>query len=175
MRIEVEVTRVPGLPSPDGAHALAWSCILDEVFADAFMHGITDLEMVLPCEALRDAAEIRADLTSGGRTPGGTAAALLTGAHEAPPPVSRVYVLSFGVVAPRGLRRLRPPVPVGGVPEQTLSVLSWQARGLGIPIRLSGLLKQPNLSDRFMYVMRRRFVAPGHVPAYYHLTTWTMP
>lgn len=172
MNITIAHSPLPGLPPPTGPHELAWSYILDAVFADAYHAGVKDMHVVLPTARLTRDVEVRAFLSQQERSPRLRAVAVLGGNSPSVDLADRVYMLGFGTLAPGGLRRLRtqPLVnmkPVGHLSCFTLSALLW-----GFPIRLARLANRPDLVDRALAAMRQVFATPRSPHAYYQLTVW---
>jgi hypothetical protein len=158
VKLELELTPLDGFPALQGAQQLAWNYLLDRIFADAYHTGVNALHLTLPSEQLIAEAKLRAELTPslGDRT----AHALLTPASSTPVKADTLYTLHYGRLSPfyqnKSVTRA----------HHLLSVFTWQARVLGLPIRL---LKSPQLVDRAMVAMRQRFTSEQYVAAYYHL------
>lgn len=170
MKVEVSVSALAGLPAPVGAHELAWSYLLDTVFADAYHARLGTLRLALPTACLLDDVQLRAALSQGEGEGVGVAALA-----AACPPVHgarRVYRLEFGVLAPGALRST-PTATTGLKLERQLSIYSWRARLYGVPMRLNGWRRRPDRQDRVTAAMRRLFACEGRVPAYYHLGVWS--
>jgi hypothetical protein len=172
MNVEVQVRSLSGLPTLSGPHELSWNYILDKVFADAFEHGLTELEIVLPSNALLETTKLRAQLTRSKEVIPKKGLALLAG--EIPvlsEKYARLYLLEFGRLAPSALRR---PVvlPATWKREHRTSIFSLQSKLLGIPIRVTEFLKRRDWTDRAGFKMRQSFASSTDVPAYYHLSTW---
>lgn len=180
MKVEITISPIPNLPEPTRAHELAWFYLLDAVIADAYHTRLDVLRLSLPSDVLKGEAQLRGELsqdTSGVNGVGGRVGVALLGLKQVlPAEVQRAYVLHFGVLAPRALRRGKISKKMHGWQlEQWLSIYSAQTYLHGLPIRLSLLLRRPDLYDRAMFAMRRDFVSEGRVPAYYHLSTWSQP
>jgi hypothetical protein len=159
VNLGLELTPLDGFPALQGAQQLAWSYLLDRIFADAYHTGVGTLHLSLPSEQLVTDVELRAQLTPslGDRT----AHALLTPTSTTPvEEADTLYTLHYGRLSPfyqhKSVSRAR----------HLLSVFTWQARVLGLPIRL---LKSPSLVDRAMFAMRQQFTSERHTLAYYHL------
>ena len=159
------------LPAPTGPHELAWSYLLDGIFADAYAAGVGDLRVSLPIPQLQDLVELRAALTRSVPSADGRASALL-GADREADDGARTYVLGFGSLAARTLRRLAPPALEGWTLATELSVFTLESRLWGLPIRAAGIAGRPDLVDRGMRAMRCAFARSGHRHAYYHLAVW---
>lgn len=172
MNVEVSVNPLLSLPALHGAHELAWSYLLDAVFADAYHAELRMLRLSLPSTSLLDDVHTRAELSYRGEG-SGSGVALMSTQHAFVQGAQRVYHLEFGALAPGVLRGVIPFDVAGFRLERQLSVYSWQARFYGLPIRLSGWLKRPYLQDRAVATMRRAFACEGSVPAYYHLSIWS--
>lgn len=171
MKVDVRVRELPGMPEPNGPHALSWSYLLDAVFADAYHRRLASLRVLVPAAALAAEVEERADVTPPRPDTVGAGVAWLTGAPDAAEgaddgPEAR-YLLTFGRLAPRVLRSSN------GVPDPSmkdrLSVYTWRARLLGLSIRLAAMRRRPEAQDRALAAMRRAFACAGDAPAYYHL------
>lgn len=175
LRLELSLDPRAQFPAPVGAHELAWSYLLDAVIADAYGAGISLLRVNLPAVGLEDEVQLRAALScrTEAASPAATGVALLGGAHLSLGDATRLYRVTFGLLAPRELRTL--PVPVAAPWRLTneLSVYCLSARLWGGPIRAAALLNRPDLGDRAMFRMRRLFVRRGRHPAYYHLEFWS--
>ncbi len=162
MKLEVRVVPLP-IPEPVGAHELAWSYLLDWVFADAYHAGVAGLRMTLPSEALVAEAELRAELSGEGGE--GWGVALLGGGDEPLAGARRVYTLAFrGVVAPP------PGTGRGWVEEAALYVYTWRARAWGGVMLLASLLGWPSIGDWAWHRVRREFAATRPTLAYYRLS-----
>jgi hypothetical protein len=161
MKLELALTQRESFPALQGPHQLAWNYLLDKVFADAFHAGVGTLQLTLPSQDLVAEAELRASLTSSGGDK--TARALLgsTNTNSFSKSADTLYFLRYGLLA--GVVRPNLPASRGHL----LSVFTWQARALGLPIRALG--RSPQLVDRTSFAMRRVFASETFVPAYYHL------
>ena len=171
MNVEVSVNALAGLPAPVGAHELAWSYLLDVVFADAYHARLETLRLALPTASLLGDVQLRAKLSRG---KGGEGVGVASLAALCPPVegARRVYCLEFGVLAPSALRSARSKI-AGLQRERQLSVYSWRARLYGLPIRVSGWRERPDRQDHATAAMRQAFTCEGRVPAYYHLGVWS--
>ena len=172
MNVTITHAPLPGLPPPTGPHELAWSYILDAVFADAYHAGIAQLQVILPTDRLTEDVEIRALLSRRPETPGGTAVADLGGGNPSFAGANRAYLLRFGTLAPRALRSLERSAPEGLTLASNLCCFTPATRLWGIPIRFASAASRPDLVDRAMAAMRRSFGAERDPHAYYQLTTW---
>ncbi|PZA06433.1 MULTISPECIES: hypothetical protein [unclassified Meiothermus] len=163
MELEVQLNPLPGFPRLEGAHELAWSYLLDAIFADAYRAGVRRLKVVLPHPELQAGVELRSRLTP----PSGASTAL---ALLAPAPLGqaeRIYTLEFGPLAPASLRRTKPLRP-GKEPEQRLYVYTLRARLAGVGMRLPS----PAASDRAWRRVRQSFASPQPAPSFYRLFIW---
>lgn len=162
MKLELALTPLENLPPLQGAHQLSWNYLLDKVFADAFHAGVGTLQLALPSQDLAAEVELRASLTSARGNK--TARALLgpTSSNNFSKTADTVYLLRYGLLA----GTLRQPNN-GSRVSHLLSVFTWQARALGLPIRALG--RSPQLVDRASFAMRHVFASDTFVPAYYHL------
>lgn len=174
MIVEASVCNVAIPVPPQGQHELAWSYILDAIFADAFRTGQGRLDVWLPHEGLFDEVRLRADLSGRRGVESGRAMAFLGGMQEIPVDVRRLYLLAFGGIAPMALRRSsRAPSRSRWRKEDHLSTYTVKAMLWGIPIRLAGAARRPDLVDRATFAMRRDFASGSDPMAYYQLTTWS--
>ena len=172
MRVDLSTSPILGFPNPVGAHELAWSYLLDAIFADAFHAALDRLVVMLPHTDLLPGAALRATLSRQAKAGGGTGVALLGSKRELPQEWSRLYVLDFGALAPASLRSNNLGVPPDSAVNSRLSVFGLRARLAGIPIRLASLLRRPDLHDRYMYSMRSRFAPGRDITSFYQLTTY---
>lgn len=177
LRLELSLDPLVQLPAPVGAHELAWSYLLDAVIADAYGAGLSLLRLSLPAEGLEDEVRLRAALSrrAKGASRDAIGVALLGAAHLPPGDATRLYCVTFGLLAPRELRTLSVPVAAPWRLADELSVYCLPAQLWGGPIRLASLFNRPDLGDRAMFKMRRLFVRRGRYPAYYHLKIWSRP
>lgn len=200
MKVTVTVSPLESLPAASGAHELAWSYLLDAIFADAYTSGLAELHIDLPHAELEDAVKLRTpplqraasrSKHTGVKSPGKglSGSAVLGGALlrdpalvSTPPRLSdldfgaprRLYTLGFGSLAPSQLRRLRAHT-AGWQRLTQLNVYCWPARLWGFPIRSAALLGRNDLEDRALFAMRRTFTSYRRRPAFYHLTSWGQP
>lgn len=172
MKLELTLHPIPGFPTPTGPHELAWSYILDAIFADAYHAAISHLHVSLPSERLSQAVTLRAELSARPDATGRKAVAILGQKRDLPAGYDRAYLLNFGAIAPRALQKLSIGLP-GARLERTQSIFTLRARLWGIPIRLAGALNRPGLVDRAMFAMRRDFASSRDPSAYYQLSTWS--
>ena len=172
MNVTITHAPLPGLPAPTGPHELAWSYILDAVFADAYHAEIGHLHVILPTDLLKADVEVRALASRRTPTPEGRAVADLGGGETPLDDATRVYLLGFGTMAPRALHRLGRDEPAGFTSVSHLSCFTPAARLWGIPIRLARSVDRPDLVDRGMAAMRRSFAAERDPHAYYQLSVW---
>jgi len=173
--VHLKVDPLPGYPNPVGPHGLAWSYLLDTVFADAYHANVGSLELVLPSAALEHEVKLRVMLTVPKGAGVGSAVAAFRGAAVERVGARRLYTLHYGPLAPRELRRSCPASPVGWVCDKTLFVWTLRARALGASMRLFNGLRQPQLGDRAMFAMRHAFSSPTWTPAFYELKSWRRP
>jgi len=173
MRTEIAVSALPGFPEVTGVHELAWSYLLDAIFADAYHAQLGVLHLQLPSQVLVSGAELRAALNSSREGSSGAGVAVLGLDRTVPTGVRRAYLLSFGRLAPRALQVL----PASTLPswrlEHRLSTFTLKAKLWGIPIRLASGVSRPDLVDRAMFAMRQDFSRSGVTPSYYRLSTWS--
>ena len=170
MRLELSVSPLSDLPAPNGPHELAWSYLLDAIFADAFKQRVAVLHLDLPHDDLYDDAILRTELTPAQPNEHGHAAALLGESQDIPDEAARLYTLSFGRLAPRSLQQRQHKTSASYQHVDALSAFSLAARLWGIPIRLAQLAHRPDLHDQTIFAMRRDFSRYGL--CYYRLSTW---
>lgn len=166
---------IPGMPRQDGPHELAWSYILDHIYADAFHSGITSLRAYIPTTEICGQLELRSRLSGSRQHVGGESSAVIrvdSFGPEPPRDAVRMYTIRFGVLAPRILRPITQPAKTGWKLDRTLSAFTWKAHMFSIPIRLAGFLRRPDLIDRAQTAMRKFFITEKIVPAFYHLEIW---
>ena len=175
--MNVTITHVPllGLPPPTGPHELAWSYILDAVFADAYHAGVGHMDVVLPSTGLAEATETRAALCAVQNRGVCSAIALLGGPMPVRDGYERAYAVRFGTLAPRALRRLTNNAMGDMTLEDELGVFTPAARLWGVPIRLAAMARRPDLVDRSLAAMRHGFAVQGNRHAFYRLLTWGRP
>ena len=169
MKVSVSVVPDAHFPPPHGAHEMAWAYILDAVFADAHSTGVSSLDIILPLEAVRTAARLRADLSAVGRPSSAGATAVLAAGHTTTH-ADRIYHVDLGLLA--GERGAWARARGAQRPTRSVSVFTLHARLAGLAIRTGGALNTPALTDAGIARMRRSFVAPGWKPAFYHLSQW---
>ena len=175
MNVTITHAPLPGLPPPTGPHELAWSYILDAVFADAYHAGVSALDAVLPTGLLDDDVQLRAELT---RPRAGSAYRAVFGCRADPSALSgavRWYQLGFGRLAPAALRAHKVKPPTDWRREACWGYFTLAARAWGVPIRAAHTLRRPDLVDRAMAAMRGSFARPGDRGAYYVLDVWSRP
>ena len=172
MNVTITHAPLPGLPPPTGPHELAWSYILDAVFADAYHAGVGHLRVILPTAALTGNVEIRALVSRRTPQPERQGVADLGGGETPVGDATRVYAMGFGTMAPSALRRLGRIEPPGFTSVSHLSCFTPAARLWGVPIRLAQSIGRPDLVDRGMAAMRRAFAAERDPHAYYQLSVW---
>lgn len=173
MVVNVQVQPLAGFPEVTGAHELAWSYILDAVFADAYHAGLSALSINLPSQSLKVATELRAELSRREGDSGAEGVVLLGRSDTFPPNCRRAYSLWFGRLAPRALQRLQSRQVEGWDLQSHLSVFTLKARLWGVPIRLFKSMNRPDLVDRAMFVMRRDFASYQSTTSYYNLNIWS--
>lgn len=179
MDIHLKIDSLPGYPELSGAHGLAWSYLLDTIFADAYHAKVASLQLVLPSAALEHEATLRVMLSPPKAAGTGEAVAALGAVPEEAGKARRLYTLHYGLLAPRHLRNLPSADPntdlVEWVCEGQLFVLTWQVRALGVSMRFWNGLRQPQLGDRAMFAMRHAFATPTPTLAFYELRSWGRP
>lgn len=163
MELEVQLNPLPGFPALEGAHELAWSYLLDAIFADAYHAGVRRLQVVLPHLDLREGVELRSRLTP----PSGDNTALVLLAPAPLGKAERTYTLEFGLLAPASLRRTQPVRP-GKEPEQRLYIYTLRSKLAGLGMRLPS----PAASDRAWRRVRQGFASPQPTPSFYRLLIW---
>mgnify|MGYP001095036867 CR=1 FL=1 len=173
MKTQIEVSALPGFPDVSGPHELAWSYLLDAIFADAYHAQLGILHLQLPSPSLVAGAELRAELSSAREGSSGAGVALLGCDRTVPTGVRRVYLLRFGRLAPRGLQVLPAPDVTSWRLEHRLSTFTLKAKLWGIPIRVASGVGRPDLVDRAMFAMRQDFSRSGVASSYYRLSTWS--
>jgi hypothetical protein len=161
-----------GLPAPTGAHALAWSYLLDAACADAYHAGIAHLDLTLPA-ALAD--EIAARRPIAPPAPSDGPLATFGTGPAADPTAQRHYRLRFGLLAPRTLRAhtaTQGAPTTGFALADTLYVYTLRTRLLGIPMRIFNLMARPQPADRALIALRYSFASNRPTPSTYLLETW---
>lgn len=175
MRLELSVSPLPDLPAPNGAHELAWSYLLDAIFADAYTHNIGEIHVSLPHQGLKADVQLRAELTSTSRDADGVAVALLGHQRDLAAyrgELTRAYVLTFGRLAPGTLRALSSTQDKTWEAEHSQVALSLSTLLWGVPITLANRTQCPALLDRALLAMRRDFARPLLGLYYYRLRTF---
>ena len=152
-----------------GADRMAWNIILDAIFADAFHAGVREVVFFLPHCALAEDVELRGELTRGEL---GSRTAVVCTFPDAIPVVDfdRVYMIDHGGLRLRKRERTPWIAQHALRPVKQLWLYTWRSRMQGIPIRLAGLLRRPDLVDRAMYRMRLGFVSETATWSYYRLS-----
>ncbi|MEM7736245.1 MAG: hypothetical protein AAF267_10685 [Deinococcota bacterium] len=177
MNLQLHTHPVEHYPAPVGAHGLAWSYLLDNLFADAYARNISNLIMVLPHEGLVPLCKRRAQL-SGQPTlsqASGQALAQLVPhdtAKNTTAAIDRFYNLEHGLLAPKNLRTGRLERPNWQVDAQ-LFVLTWQVKLWGAAMKLLNQAQRPQLADRATFAMRRQFASATPTPSFYVLRGWS--
>ncbi|PYE55648.1 hypothetical protein DES52_10211 [Deinococcus yavapaiensis KR-236] len=168
MNTTFEGVHESAFPAAVGADQLAWSHLLDFIFADAYRQGVSRLRLRGLPTFLEPDVQLRAQLSGRGA---GREALVLGASHEAPSQgVCRVYTITGGVLASPSLRWR--PMLSNWRRLEVRSVLTWRALAWGIPIRMAYLASRPDLADRAHFAMRRDFAYAGLTPARYTLTVW---
>ena len=173
MNVTITHALLPALPPPTGPHELAWSYILDAVFADAYHAGVTDLDVQLPTADLDEDVRLRAELSRGRSEDTSRAAMTCLSDAVVPTEALKWYRLGFGRLAPASLRTPTPAPPEGWRHQESWGYFTLAARLWGLPIRGAYVLRRPDLVDRAMAGMRMRFARPGNRSAYYVLDVWS--
>ncbi|MHB1627505.1 MAG: hypothetical protein ACYCVB_03885 [Bacilli bacterium] len=169
----MKVSVVVKSPSDDmpiqGPDRMAWNIILDAIFADAFHAGVRELAFFLPFHELAADVELRGELTISEL---GSETALVCTFPEAIPVVDfdRLYMIDHGGLRLRKRERTKWIVQHALQPVKQYWVYTWRSRMQGIPIRLAGMLKRPDLVDGAMYRMRLGFVSERATWSYYRLS-----
>ncbi|GGJ75762.1 hypothetical protein [Deinococcus aquiradiocola] len=172
MQVQTVTRHHPLVPAVEGAHELAWSYLLDQVFSRAALAGVGFLQARLPAPGLEAEAELRGWLTPAHADDTGVAALDFRGVNEHDLNGAQwVAVLHGGPLAPRALRDV-PPLPARFTLQESRYLLTWGVRAWGAGIRLAYLARRPDLADRAGFAMRRSFVSVKRVPAYYVLSIW---
>lgn len=169
MKVHIAATPRTTAATGHGAHELAWSYLLDAVFADAYHAGVADLHLSLPDAALLEEVRIRAELTPQVEAARGVAYAFLDNSRTVPAGTDRLYLLATGMRRPR-------PARSGGARWREvfgLCVYTPRARLWGVAIRWASLRGRPDLVDRATFAMRRDFVATRSPLARYRLSAWS--
>lgn len=202
MNVELDLKTLPAQPAPHGPHGLAWSYVLDTVFADAAHAGVDTLHLTLPHADLAEEVTLRGSLTSfagidaqrtstqrsvGTKLEPNTRTTKTkkevrvarfgtltpdTSKDETEETIVRLYTLSYGRLAPRSLRKLNTKPTKDWCCTRTLFVFTWRARALGLPMRFFNLRNAPHRADRAMFAMRRVFASATKTPAFYRLECW---
>lgn len=174
MKVQFTQHDWPQVPDLIGAHKLAWSYLLDYIFADTYHHHVDILELSVPNLGVAREVNERTTVTPSSSRSVSSAFAQLSFSNDMPPQAQRIYRLHFGVLAPVSLRRHhRPTVLAGRTRVASLYVYTWQALMLGIPMRLGNALSCPHWADRSLAKIRQTFTTTDSCPAFYRLDTWT--
>lgn len=146
----------------DGLHDLVMAAMLDWVMADAFQHGVDELQWHGP-PAFEAPFDLRRAWT---RASGGGQRGSIW-ISDGPPRFSgtRVYWIHRGTRAGAGYR-------AGWVRVSRESFLSAGSRAAGLPIRVFYRMRRPDVVDRVMARMRAR-ISPQKGWAKYTLEIWT--
>lgn len=176
MRLEHIVTKIPGLPPPEGAHQLVWSYLLDAVCADAYHAGVQLLRVALPSSLASEleARTVLAPLPT--TTVGGQQKTASFGLAASRDSDLRSYRLRFGLLAPPSLRGRAFPASSQSADfdlSSSLFVYTLRTRLLGIPMRLFNLLRQPLVADRALIGLRHEFTSERPTTCYYILEIWS--
>jgi hypothetical protein len=176
LRLELDTRSLEGYPQPEGAHGLAWSYLLDNIFADAYAHHLERLVMVLPHAALEPLCQTRAALSvsnvaTRGKAQGVGLAALTPDVPASLAGYSRFYSLDYGLLAPSAWRERR-HTPDDWQPDAQLFVLTWQVKMWGLAMKLLNQAGRPHLADRATFAMRAAFASPVPTPSFYQLRGW---
>jgi hypothetical protein len=171
MRVLIEQASVPGFAIPRGAVELAWTYLLDEIFADAWEANLDELTVFLPGEGLAAAVRLRAGLIPDREGAMGRGIALLAPGPRPDPGAARTYRCRYGLFAPRALRS-RSVRPDGEIRVRSTNIFTWRARLWGLCMRLGTALRTPALTDLAAVASRRSFVG-GRGPSYCRLSVWT--
>lgn len=171
MKLELSITPVAAFPKLDGPHKLAWQYLLDTIFAEAYHAGVGKLNVSVPSEALVPELELRAELTP---ALGNSVGIAMLGATMSPPPqAQKAFTLAYGSLAPKALRTAGTARLEGWQLKQSLYVLTWQVKALGLPMNLLNQWRAPHLADPAMFAMRGSFARSKSTPSYYRLCEWT--
>ncbi|MEM6430821.1 MAG: hypothetical protein AAF708_16400 [Deinococcota bacterium] len=175
MNLQIQPHPLEHYPAPVGAHGLAWSYLLDNLFADAYARNIANMVIVVPHAGLVTLCERRAYLSRQAPQPHaqGTAFAQLSAQDTAEDAhIDRFYNLEHGLLAPRNLRTGRLERPNWQVDAQ-LFVLTWQVKLWGAAMKLANQAQRPQLADRATFAMRRHFASARPTPSFYILRGWS--
>jgi hypothetical protein len=175
LNLELHMQLIEHYPAPVGAHGLAWSYLLDNLFADAYAHNVTTMTVVLPHQGLVALCERRAHLSAQAALPhaGGTALAQFAPTNAfGELRVDRFYSLEHGLLAPRHLRTDQVKRTNWQLDAQ-LFVLTWQVKLWGAAMKLLNQAQRPQLADRATFAMRRYFASATPTPSFYILRGWS--
>jgi hypothetical protein len=172
--VNVEVDESIGFPAPTDGHNLAWGYILDSVFADAYLQGISELTVWLPRYEISRMAQTRA--ASMGTRPHKLRlpAAFCRHDRAALAGISRLYRLQPGTLLRQPTTYRRASIPLfGWRMEQILYVYTWRAVMWGVSSRVATRVIGNHLADTCHYSMRQAFTSPVVTPAFYVLSIWS--
>jgi len=177
LQLELDTRPLEGYPAPEGAHGLAWSYLLDNIFADAYAHHLERLVLVLPHAALEPlcytrAALSRSSVAERGQANGAGLAALTPDVPASLAGYDRFYSLDYGLLAPAPWRERR-HTPDDWQLDAQLYVLTWQVKLWGLAMKLLNQAGRPHLADRATFAMRAAFASPLPTPSFYQLRGWS--
>lgn len=177
LALDIDLRPLEGYPQPEGAHGLAWSYLLDNIFADAYAHHLAHLVMVLPHAALEPLCHTRAALSVStvaerGQAQGTGLAALTPDVPASLTGYDRFYSLDYGLLAPSPWREHR-HTPDDWQLDAQLYVLTWQVKVWGLAMKLLNQVNRPHLADRATFAMRAAFASPLPTPSFYELRGWS--
>jgi len=177
LHVDIDIRPLEGYPQPEGAHGLAWSYLLDNIFADAYAHHLERLVMVLPHEALEPLCHARATLSRSniaerGKAQGSGLAALTPDVPASLEEMTRFYSLDYGLLAPSPWREHR-HTPDDWQLDAQLYVLTWQVKMWGFAMKILNQINRPHLADRATFAMRASFASALPTPSFYELRGWS--
>lgn len=177
LHLDIDIRPLEGYPQPNGAHGLAWSYLLDNIFADAYAHHLARLVLVLPHAALEPLCQTRAALSVSsvaerGQAQGTGLAALTPDVPASLTSMDRFYSLDYGLLAPSPWREHR-HTPDNWQLDAQLFVLTWQVKVWGLAMKLLNQANRPHLADRATFAMRAAFASPTPTPSFYELRGWS--
>lgn len=146
----------------EGPHELAWSMMLDVIYADAYRHDIGDIRFAVGIDELHEEIALREGFARHN-----------TADHAA------AWLCKQGVAADEHRLYLvervgdSVQIPAKWALDRTYYVFTWRARWMGVFIRLAQALRQPQWVDKAMYRMRKVFFSERATPSYYKLHIWT--
>ena len=173
MKVTITHSPLPGLPALAGPHELAWSYILDAVFADAYHAGVGHMEVLTPGPEYEELIRVRAELSASESTATKSALAQLGGSSLTTDNHTRIYGLGFGTLAPAPLRRTQQGPFTGFALVDVIGVYTPAAKMWGIPIRVAAVAGRRDLVNRALAAMRHQFAVRNSRHAYYVLRTWS--